>query len=258
MFSDKVATVMSDKVITVESGSPLDKAIKKMAKRNIGSIIVMEGRNIAGLITERDLLGHMAAGKTLDGLAVNDLMTSKIIMVRADQTIAEATQLLLGHHIRRLPVMEKDHLIGIITATDMTFEMDYSDIRGDAGDYMSKTLYYISQSDTVLMAAKKMVSENIGGLLVGSEKKIDGIITERDMLRNVIAKERDFEKTKVEDVMSRDILTVEPKTKIRHTCHLMHYYGIRRFPVVDDDNKPLGMITERDMLAAILETLKKS
>jgi CBS domain-containing protein len=257
MLRDKVSEIMTHRVVTVSESSTVYEAACLMAEKNIGSSIIVEKGRVKGILTERDILKQLGAGNNLEGMVVSDLMTEHVITVSPDTRIMDAADILIKHKFRRLPVVEGGILVGIVTASDLTFEMDSPQTTGRASDYMSKPVYTIHSSATVADAIKVMVNRNIGSVVVVDDKNIAGILTERDILRNVVAKRRVAGETKVSQVMSSEIVTVKPDTQVSHICHLMYYYGFRRFPVVDSRENLVGVITERDLLKAIKDTHEK-
>jgi len=119
-------------------------------------------------------------------------------------------------------------------------------------------------SDTVLTAAKLMVQHNIG-LLVVTDAQTDGnlvgVISERDIIR-MIASGRTLE-TSVSEVCTRNVVTVRGNSDVAEAAKAMNKHGIRHVVVVDDGNKPVGVVSMRDLvgeratLTAILRSDEK-
>jgi len=112
-----VATIGKD--VTIKQAGTL------MSNRNIGSLIVVEKEKPVGIITERDFLKKIVAlGTDPMGYKVRDLMTSPLISISTETTILEANDILQKSGIRRLPVVEKGKLKGIVTETDIMKALD--------------------------------------------------------------------------------------------------------------------------------------
>ena len=124
-------------------------------------------------------------------------------------------------------------------------------------DFMTREVIVISPEATVLEAAKLMVEKDVGSLVVKGEKGELGIITERDILRRVVAQEKDPRKVKVKDIMSTPIITCTPETTIDEAAALMATSRIRRLPVIDND-KVVGIITAYDIAKARKAELERS
>jgi CBS domain-containing protein len=109
---------MTVKVETIEPKKSLKHTLQKMVKQNIGSIVVVEGRSPVGIVTERDISRYVARGTSLK-TQVKKLMSSPLIIVSPSATIPEAMSKMLKHGIRRLPVIERGKLVGIISQRDL-------------------------------------------------------------------------------------------------------------------------------------------
>ena len=101
---------------------------------------------------------------------------------------------------------------------------------------------------SVLEAARIMMHDRIGGVLVCHNDVIVGIFTERDVLRRVVADQRAPAETPVSEVMSRELITVTPTTTLDDCSALMTQRRIRHLPVVDEKSLQ-GIITPGDLLA---------
>jgi CBS domain-containing protein len=90
-----------------------------MVKRNIGSLVVLEAGSPVGMITERDISRCVAKGSKALKIQVKNLMSSPLITVTRSATIQGAVKVMLKHGIRRLPVVEKGKMVGIISDRDV-------------------------------------------------------------------------------------------------------------------------------------------
>ncbi len=99
--------------------STLD-ALRFMTEKNVGALVVLEDGILVGIISERDFV-HRIAEKRAAHLedSISDTMTEKVITVTPDQTIADCMLLMTDRHIRHLPVMSGDKLIGLISIGDV-------------------------------------------------------------------------------------------------------------------------------------------
>jgi len=111
-------------VHTVAPGARVIDALKLMAERSVGALIVMEGGRIAGVISERDYARKVILhGKSSHELEVRDIMTSKVITVHPGQSVEECMALMTEKRIRHLPVTEGERLIGMISIGDLVKEV---------------------------------------------------------------------------------------------------------------------------------------
>lgn len=105
-------------------------------------------------------------------------------------------------------------------------------------------------SDTVVTAAMIMKSHNVGSVPVVSDRQsmnVTGMITDRDIAMRVVAEQRDYYNTRVEDVMSRDVVTCRTDDDYDDVIKAMKKHQIRRIPVVDSDKRLLGIIAQADV-----------
>ncbi len=108
---------------TVESVTPSTSvfdAVKLMAEKNIGALLVMEDLKIAGMVTERDYARKIILmGRSSKETLVRDIMTSPVMYVRPDQTNEECMALMTDSRVRHLPVVDKGELVGLISIGDL-------------------------------------------------------------------------------------------------------------------------------------------
>ena len=110
-----------------------------------------------------------------------------------------------------------------------------------------QTLTVLGSGDNVRSAAKRMVERNIGAAAVVDNGKLNGIFSERDLMSRVVAAGLDPDVTAVGDVMTRELVVIEPKADIDTALQQMHTIGSRHLPVVED-GQLVGMLSIRDLL----------
>ncbi|MGD8429974.1 MAG: CBS domain-containing protein [Ectothiorhodospiraceae bacterium] len=102
-------------------------------------------------------------------------------------------------------------------------------------------------------AVRLMNSHNVGAVLIfDPEERLEGIFTERDVLRRVVDARLDYENTPVERVMTRDVLAISPETTIEEALLTVSTKGCRHLPVVDGE-RVVGMISIRDLTNSLVE-----
>lgn len=116
---DKLEHVMSSPVITIESKENVGSAAKIMVQHDIGSVVVVEGKRPIGIMTERDITKEVVKGNGLLKVPVKNIMTKKLVTAKPEMSLQEAFELMLRNKIRRLPVLENDNLVGIVTEKDL-------------------------------------------------------------------------------------------------------------------------------------------
>ena len=106
-------------VISVTPSATVFEALQRMADHNIGALLVMNGDRLAGIFSERDYARKVALrGLTSKDTTVGELMTGKVITVGPAWTADQCMALMTEHHIRHLPVVEGDRVLGVISIGD--------------------------------------------------------------------------------------------------------------------------------------------
>ncbi len=113
-------------------------------------------------------------------------------------------------------------------------------------DVMNRNVIVAKPDVTVREASKVMAKFHIGSLIIQSAGKIIGIMTERDVLQ-AVATGKDPETTLVEEIMSKNVITIEPDKKIEDAVELMIEHKIKKLPVVSE-GKLVGIITASDII----------
>lgn len=116
----RVREAMTASVIVIKPTTPVNEAAKIMSEKNIGSVVVSEGSKPIGIITERDICyGVVALNRLPSKVAVKEIMSTPLTTIDPNKTLTEASRTMAKNNIRRLPVIENDVLVGIITNKDI-------------------------------------------------------------------------------------------------------------------------------------------
>ena len=99
---------------------PVYDALKLMADKNVGAVLVIDAGNLVGIMSERDYARKVILkGKSSKEIPVREIMTEKVLCMRPDQTIKECMALMTDKRVRHLPILEDDRLIGVISIGDV-------------------------------------------------------------------------------------------------------------------------------------------
>jgi CBS domain-containing protein len=111
-------------IYSVNPDATVLDALKLMADKNIGAVLIVEGGKVEGILSERDCIRRVDLhGRTARDTLVKDIMTSKVLYVQAGQTLEECVAIMIDKNIRHLPVFEGEDLMGLISARDALREM---------------------------------------------------------------------------------------------------------------------------------------
>jgi CBS domain-containing protein len=113
-----VKDIMTKSLVTVDSSATVNEAAKIMEKAKVGSVLVVEKNIPVGIMTDRDFAIRIAAHAYPIHTKVKQVMSSPLVHVSPDDEAWVAAELMYTRKIRRLPVLDEDELLGIITATD--------------------------------------------------------------------------------------------------------------------------------------------
>lgn len=129
----KVRDVMTSSVDWVTPDTSVVEVAQLMKKDDVGSIPICKENRLIGMITDRDIvLKVVAAGGNTNNISAKDIMSTDVIFVSADQDVHEAANLMSEYQIRRLPVLEKGKLVGILAIGDLAIEKIHINEAGDA------------------------------------------------------------------------------------------------------------------------------
>lgn len=109
-----------DGLITIRPDAPVLDALRLLADKGVGAVLVMDGARLLGIVTERDYARKVELkGKTANTTLVSEIMTREVVFVRPNQTNEDCMALMTGKHLRHLPVIEKDQVIGLLSIGDL-------------------------------------------------------------------------------------------------------------------------------------------
>jgi len=111
--------LMNTAVATTTPDTPVTQAAAAMVEANVGSAVVMQGRFLAGILTERDVLRAVASGQDLSASLVSAWMTPDPHSASPDTSAEEAAQIMLLHGFRHLPVVEGRAVCGVVSLRDL-------------------------------------------------------------------------------------------------------------------------------------------
>jgi CBS domain-containing protein len=113
-------------------------------------------------------------------------------------------------------------------------------------DVMTPGVRTVSPAQSLADAAEVMKGEDVGSVPVVEEGRLAGIVTDRDIVTRAVAERRDPQTVKVDEIASREVVTVEPEQDLDEALALMARHQVRRLPVVEA-GQPVGMLAQADV-----------
>ncbi len=206
--NEYVDEIMVREVITVDYTASWQDALELMLEKRVGGCPIVDDDNrVVGIITERDILKYLANQTRLDGY-VRDYMTVGVITAEPDMTIEEAMKLMISKKIRRLPVIKDGVLLGLITAREILRYFGIGEAfrmleTGNVKDALQKPLTTLLSNDAIMVnkepltfesrdkisdVVRRMVEAGVGVALIVDNGRLEGIITERDLMNFLYSK----------------------------------------------------------------------
>ena len=123
MQSTTVRDSMTESPKTVAGSASVSEAAKLMANENVGSLPVVEGDKLIGIVTDRDLVVQVVArGQDPDTVLVSDIYSEQPVVASPDEPLDEALKRMASEQVRRLPVVSDGRLVGILAQADVARE----------------------------------------------------------------------------------------------------------------------------------------
>ena len=193
-------------------------------------------------------------------MQIKNLMSTSLITIDKDQSLADALKLLRKNRISRLPVLNNKELTGIISERDIAKKLGSSKYesmpasRLHVSSVMVKDIISVPQSMRLAEVANIMLENGIGSVPVIDDGKMVGIVSKADFVTMAIDGEYDNICTK--EIMTKDVISVSPSERLIHARRVSIDAKVGRLPVIDDEEL-VGMITSKDLMRAFIDFRKK-
>ncbi len=117
--------VMSTPPAVVEVSAPIVDAARAMRDLDIGDVLVVDGEQLFGILTDRDItVRAVAQGTPLEAVTAGDVCSTGVLTLSADQTVEDAVRLMSDNALRRVPITEDQRLVGIVSLGDLAVERE--------------------------------------------------------------------------------------------------------------------------------------
>lgn len=116
----RVADVMTEASVTESPTDTLRSAAERMRREQTGSLVVMDGAVMVGIITERDILKAVAQGINVEKITIGEVMTREVVTTHPEEALRDAARNMAAHWIRHLPVAADGEIVGMLSMRDVT------------------------------------------------------------------------------------------------------------------------------------------
>ncbi|MEK7812457.1 MAG: CBS domain-containing protein, partial [Candidatus Desantisbacteria bacterium] len=251
MAKKTIGEILTKDVVSVSLTTPTSDVVSIMREKKISCVLVMDGKNLAGIFTERNLvhLLHQVDGAIGDK-NIEELMTTPVLTIKSNTTIYQAHDFLEKHGVRHLVVVLPDGMVaGVATQTDIidNLETEYFLEHKDLSRIMTRNVVIMKKGQSVQDAIDIMTKVLISCVLVEDNNVPVGILTERN-ITELFHKNMDMKALKIEEVMSQPVQTIPQNRSAYEAVILMIQKKIRRLVVVNDNGNIAGIITQYDIL----------
>ena len=236
--------------LKVDADTPTKDVIKLMADNNKDFALVVEENKAAGIFSESDVIKLKYEDKDLNK-SVIEYASKPVITIKTSYGLFEAINLMVENDISKLVIVdENDYPIGVLSQRTLIATIDQEMLKRHkfVKDVVKqKKLISLLPSDTLDKAISTLAKNKIRAVVIVENDKAAGILTQKDLTR-LIASGVDLEKNFVKDYMKKPVVTCTLDTPLIEASEIMARLNIRRLVVVDDEERPVGVITQGDIV----------
>jgi predicted transcriptional regulator len=254
---------MTQKVVTISKNEPVKSASIIMINGRANSVIVLDGQKPVGILTESDFLKRIYGKKGIENLKVMDVMSAPLLTMQEGSSLAEAIKFFLDRKIRKLPVLKKGRLAGIITMTDILRFLN-DNLKSSSpnepsvplvADAMKQDFCAVDSKAKISDIIRVMAEKDTGCVLVHPsdaprallDPEHAGIITSKDLLYEFYKNPDSLTTLRSLHIMKTPLECLSPFLNIFEANTHMLYKKFRRMPVVH--NKSIsGLVTQYEVL----------
>jgi CBS domain-containing protein len=270
---------MTSDVVHVEIPGNRDDVLKILKRTGISGVPVVKNKKIVGIITRKDLLRKPE--ETQLGL----LMTPKPVSIGPDADIRQAARLLVEHHVRRLPVVEDGHLLGLLSVSDLIHAIAHLKIKDEIKTKYTSNTFALWEETPLPVVGRIMEISGVDAIpILDNENKLQGIISERDLIRNSSIEDSvgvsDFSNGTDDDewtwesirdnhtisfgisrvqlpnrpvklAMVKNVVAVPHNAEVSECALKMRRARVDQLPVINGDKQLVAMLYDRDLIRCL-------
>lgn len=128
----KAKDIMTTQIVSVNRNDSIKMAAQKMTEADVGTVIVNDNDELIGIITDRDItIRAVSEYDDLDSVTCGDIMSSHVITAEKDTDLEDVISLMKDHQIKRIPIVENDSVVGMISLRDISQTIEWEDKAGE-------------------------------------------------------------------------------------------------------------------------------
>ena len=278
-----VKDYMTKDVVTADVPCGRDDVLRILKRTGISGVPVVQGKNkvLLGIVTRKDILRNPEENQ------IALLMTPNPIIIGPEAPLSEAAELIVKHNVRRLPVVDGDKLVGILSVSDMIGAVAKDGSKTEVKEgFISKNTFAIWEETPLPVVVKIMELAGVDAMpILNSENKLTGIISERDLIR--CSKIEDGVQTSdfstgtdddewtwesirdnhtisygiskvelpdqpVKKCMVKKVIAVPNNAEIADCALKMKRGRVDQLPIIDNDGRLSGMLFDRDVIKSLI------
>lgn len=274
-----VRDYMTADVVHVDIPGNRDDVLKILKRTGISGVPVLKSKKLVGIITRKDLLRKPE--ETQLGL----LMTPKPVTIAPDADIREAARLLVSRRIRRLPVVEDNKLIGLLSVADLIHAIAQMKIKEEIKDVYTSTTFALWEETPLPLVGRVMEISGVDAIpVLNADSVLLGIVSERDLIRNSSIEDSvgvsDFSNGTDDDewtwesirdnhtisfgisrvqlpnrpvklAMVKNVVAVPKNAEVSECALKMRRSRVDQLPVVNGDKRLVAMLYDRELIRVL-------
>jgi CBS domain-containing protein len=274
-----VRDYMTSDVVHVEIPGNRDDVLKILKRTGISGVPVIKHKKIVGIITRKDLLRKPE--ETQLGL----LMTAKPLTIAPDARVSEAARILVTKKIRRLPVVEDGHLMGLLSVADLIHAIAQKKIKDEIKNTYTSQTFALWEETPLPVVGRVMEISGVDAIpILDAENRLQGIISERDLIRSSSIEDSvgvsDFSNGTDDDewtwesirdnhtisfgiskvqlpnrpvklAMVKNVIAVPANAEVSECALKMRRARVDQLPVINGDKRLVAMLYDRELLRAL-------
>ncbi len=246
---DKAKDIMAKELLYVNFYDKVLDVAKKMFQSRVGSALVQKDGTTEGILTERDIIRDCVVGaNNIFNTRAGVVMSDPVIGIGQDSSVIDACHMMQSNEIKKIAVMKKENVVGIITITDIIDYLAKKEVKDLLIErLMTRKVIYADAADDIIDVSETMKRVNVGSVVVMKNGVPAGIVTERDIIKGCVSGEKNFIKTTAEDIMSSPLVMLNERQKVAEAIQKMSEARIKKIIVTDSKDEICGIITQTDI-----------